>query len=157
MNRHITVHSAEPEPEERRHKAKPPRWEYVVLAAVLIALAVLVVAGMRVADASKEPRQVSDRFVHSILSSNSDEAYALTAEPYRQSTDKTEFKQVSNRLDANIRSNPKLADHTIVRNGDGILVATMEYDIPGTDGHRLIVKLIRENQQWSVLNISTNP
>lgn len=154
MNRSITVHTDD---ELRRRKTKPPRWEYLVLAAVLAALAVLALAGMRVADASKEPKKVSDKFVYSILSSNSDEAYALTAVPYRQSTSKEEFKDISSRLDANIRSNPKLADHSIVRNEDGILVATMEYDIPGTDGHKLIVKLVRENQQWTVLNISTNP
>jgi hypothetical protein len=135
-------------------KIKPPKWEYVVLGLIVFGLILLGIAGTIVSNRIKEPRKVSDRFVHSVLSKEPAAAYELTAEPYRQAMSPLEFRAVVDEFNETINTQPKVIDHQIERTPNDVLLATVIYDIPGTDGRRLIVKLIKENDNWRVLTIN---
>lgn len=136
-------------------RIKPPRWEYVILGLIVTGLIILGISGAVVANRIKEPRRVSDRFVHSMLSRDAAGAYELTSEPYRQSVGPIDFRNVIDRYDETIKTTPKVVDHQIERTSTDVLVATVEYEIPGTSDNRLIVKLIKENDNWRVLTINT--
>lgn len=135
-------------------KIKPPRWEYIVLGLIVTGLIILGVSGAIVANRIKEPRRVSDRFVHSMLSKDAAAAYELTSEPYRQSTSPIEFRTITDQFSESIKTQPKAREHKIERSDIDVLIATVEYEIPGTSGNRLIVKLIKENDNWRVLTIN---
>jgi hypothetical protein len=135
-------------------KIRPPRWEYAVLSLIVMGLIVLGVWGFLVSNELKEPRRVSDRFVLSILSNDAPTAYELTSEPYRQATNPVDFRAIVSNFNETIKTQPKVKRHTIERSKSDVLIATVEYEIPGTSGNRLIVKLIKENDNWRVLNIN---
>lgn len=135
-------------------KIKPPRWEYVILGLIVIGLIVLGFWGFLVSNQLKEPRRVSDRFVLSVLSNDAPSAYELTAEPYRQATNPVDFRAVVDNFNEKINTQPKARRHTIERSKTDVLIATVEYEIPGTTGNLLIVKLIKENDNWRVLTIN---
>lgn len=135
-------------------KIKPPRWEYIVLGLIVTGLVILGISGAIVANRIKEPRRVSDRFVHSMLSNDAAAAYELTSEPYRQSTSPIEFRTIIDQFNESIKTQPKVNDHRIERSDTDVLIATVEYEIPGTSGNMLIVKLIKENDNWRVLTVN---
>lgn len=135
-------------------KIKPPRWEYVVLGLIVTGLIMLGAWGFLVSNEIKEPRRVSDRFVLSILSDDAPTAYGLTSEPYKQATNPVDFRVIVNNFNETIKTQPKVKRHTIERSKSDVYIATVEYEIPGTSGNRLIVKLIKENDNWRVLNIN---
>jgi hypothetical protein len=135
-------------------RIKPPRWEYVVLGLIVTGLIILGIIGSIVANQVKEPRRVSDRFVYGLLSKDAASAYELTAEPYKQSTSPLDFRVIMDDFNDTIRTQPKVSDYRIERSPADVLVATVEYEIPGTSNNRLLVKLIKENDNWRVLTIN---
>lgn len=138
-------------------RVKPPRWEYLILGFILLLLVMLGIAGYVVAERLKEPVRVSDRFVYALLSEDRETAYELTAEPFRQATNYDQFREISGRFNQTVKTKPKLDVHRIERTPNDVLLATVEYNIPGTVDNRLIVKLIKEKDTWRVLNINTSP
>lgn len=135
-------------------RIKPPRWEYVVLGLIVLGLIILGAWGTIVANRIKEPRRVSDKFVYSLLSKDAATAYELTAEPYRQATDPIQFRNIMEDYSSSIKTQPKVSEYRVERSSNDILFATVEYDIPGTSNNRLLVKLIKENDNWRVLTIN---
>jgi len=138
----------------RTVRVKPPRWEYVVLGLIVTGLVILGVIGAMVSNKIKEPRNISDKFVYSLLSKDVATAYELTSEPYKQSTNPIAFREIADEFSTTIKTQPKAKDYRIERSVNDVLVATVEYDIPGTSSNRLLVKLIKENDNWRILTIN---
>ena len=135
-------------------RIKPPRWEYVVLGLIVLTILVLGAVGFVVSNKIKEPRNVSDKFVYSLLSKDVATAYELTSEPYKQSTNPIAFREIADEFSTTIKTQPKVKDYRIERSINDVMVATVEYDIPGTSDNRLLVKLIKENDNWRILTIN---
>ena len=136
---------------------RPPRWEYVILSLIVLLLIGLGIAGAISANKAKEPLRVSDRFLYALINKDYEAAFELTAEPFRQTTNNETFPVVSERISEKYQTSPKISSHRIIRSGDGALVAIVEYDIPGTSGNRLIIRLVQEENIWRVLNINNSP
>lgn len=133
---------------------RPPKWEYVILSLIVLVLAVLGFAGAIVSKRAMEPVRLSEKFIHALSINDTDAAYELTAEPYRQTTSDEKFSTVVAQFSQQLKTDPKVNSHRIERSATGNLIATVEYRVIGTSERNIIVKLTQENNTWRVLNIN---
>lgn len=133
------------------HKVRLLRWEYITLGIIALALIGLTIWGLQVSNAVQQPQKVSDAFLHYARTNDIDEAQKLTSEPFRQSN---ELSVIAKDIQLRIKKDPQVNEYRITRTEEGSYVATVEYRISEQNDMPLIVKLIKENDNWRILTIN---
>lgn len=136
-------------PAEVTTKPKLSKAKKIIIGVVVFIVLVVAIAFYATSGVS----QTSDAFVDDILRNNSSAAYELFSSEAKQTVTTDEFKQIVATM-ASVLDDQASRESADVESGtDQQTKGTAVYEIKGTDGtYKLTVNLIKENNEWRVLN-----
>lgn len=134
------------------HEKKIIDFEVLV---VYIALLGLTIWGLRVSNEVQQPQKTSDAFLRYVRANDIQEAQKLTSEPFKQAN--LEFDSLAKNIQSRVKKDPVIKNYRTMRTEEGAYVASVEYEISDSNDIPLIVKLIKENDNWRILTINDLP
>lgn len=107
------------------------------------------------------PITASDTFLEAFLANDTEKAYALTNDTFKDSTDRTSFNQVAGTASKLLdKKSLKISTGNVEENENGSKRATIYYDVVGEDApYRLTIVVFKpaDSNEWQVMSVSNAP
>lgn len=134
-----------------------PKWLKIVSAVLLFFTIVGAITYFVVMNTTNAPKQISDQFVNSIQSGNTEESYKLTSNAFKEATSIDSLENIINQIRPSLQGEEKTIARSIKASTGNKDTAVIVYKVDTSEGSNYIkVVLQKNNDTWEVLNFRSS-